>query len=154
MLSDDDDSSSTFMKPRPSRHNSDVNLASRALALEEGRIHRIGQGIRRDLVNAPDPADSRANAMPNASGAPATIASYVNDPHLQDLARKLENISGPELNTILDSGGWTEVMQKVGANMAELRQLQDLDPTGWEQFKESQMKARMNVGWRGGAAVE
>jgi len=154
MLSDEDEGSSNFMKPRFSRHNSDVNLASRALSLEEGRIHRLGQGIRRDIMNVPSPADSHGLSTPNAPGASATMSPQQTDPHLQDLARKLENISGPELSTILDSGGWTEVMQKVGANMEELRQLQELDPTGWEQFKESQMKARMNVGWRGGAAVE
>jgi len=152
--SDEDESGSNLMRPRSSRHNSDVNLASRALSLEEGRIHRLGQGIRRDIMNAPSPADSHGTSTPTVSGAPVAVPPQQTDPHLQDLARKLENISGPELNTILDSGGWTEVMTKVGANMEELRQLQELDPTGWEQFKESQMKARMNVGWRDGAAVE
>jgi len=154
LQSDEDEGSSNFMRPRASRHNSDVNLASRALSLEEGRIHRLGQGIRRDIMNAPSPGDSHGTSIPVVPGAPVAVPPQQTDPHLQDLARKLENISGPELNTILDSGGWTEVMQKVGANMEELRQLQELDPTGWEQFKESQMKARMNVGWRGGAAVE
>jgi hypothetical protein len=37
------------------------------------------------------------------------------------------------------------VLDKVGANLDDLRQLQELDPEGWEQFRDSHMKARMNV---------
>src|SRR4051794_27038930 len=32
------------------RHNSDVSLASRALSNEEGRMHRFGQRMRREVL--------------------------------------------------------------------------------------------------------
>ena len=33
-----------------SRHASDVSLAAKALTIEEGRVHRIGQKVKRDLL--------------------------------------------------------------------------------------------------------
>ncbi|KAK8154570.1 hypothetical protein IWX90DRAFT_58410 [Phyllosticta citrichinensis] len=38
-----------------SRHNSDVSLASRAQTLEEGRVHRMGQSVRRDVIRPGTP---------------------------------------------------------------------------------------------------
>jgi len=192
--SDDDDDDDEYddrprVAPHARRHNSDVNLASRALGLEEGRIHRLGQGIRRDIMNAPSPTADAHPTGTSGSGTekqplgadPTQPASNTTDrtttsisstspphapsrieeatplsPHLADLARKLENFSGPELRAIVDGegGGWNVVMERLGANIEELRQMQEADPVGWRQFQESQMKARANVGGDGqGAGV-
>ncbi|KAK4945089.1 Microtubules assembly and stabilization protein, partial [Elasticomyces elasticus] len=39
------------LRSRVHRSNSDVSLAGRALALEEGRVHRLGQKVRRDILS-------------------------------------------------------------------------------------------------------
>lgn len=55
------------------RSSSEVSLASRALSLEEGRIHRLGQRVRQDILRAPSPVKStpplsRSPAVPDANG--------------------------------------------------------------------------------------
>ena len=59
-------------------------------------------------------------------------------------ASRMADISGPELRVIVEKDGWEGVMEKMGANLEELQQLQMKDPVGWEQFKESQLAARAN----------
>ena len=46
---------------------------------------------------------------------------------------------------MVEQEGWENVLAKIGGNYGDLRRLQEQDPEGYEQFKESQMKARMNV---------
>lgn len=126
------------VRPKPERHNSDVSLASRALSLEEGRIHRLGQNLRREVLDSPNPS-----RPPTAHGE--------EDTRLEALGQRLESISGSDLKTMVQTDGWEEVLRKVGANIDDLRQLQEQDPIGWESFKESQMKARMNLDMEGSA---
>ena len=130
------------MQLRGSRKNSDVNIAARALGQEEGRFHRLGIGIRRDIMNASghdSPSRSGSVVEANAAGPQDT------DSHLSEMAQRLENLSGNEVKQIVDRDGWDGVMQKVHANLDDLRQLQESDPVGWEQFKESQLKAVANL---------
>jgi hypothetical protein len=120
------------------RKASDVSLASRALANEEGRIHRLGHKVRQDIIDVPV-AVQTSESDAHAEWAPGS--------HMADIASKVANISGPELRVLMDQeGGWDGVMEKLGANLEELQQLQMKDPQGWEQFKESQLKARANRG--------
>ena len=119
------------------RKASDVSLASRALAIEEGRIHRLGHKVRQDLIDVPvavQPLESDAHA----EWAPGS--------HMAEIASRMADLSGPELKVMVDQGGWEGVMEKMGANLEELQQLQMKDPQGWEQFKESQLTARANRG--------
>lgn len=145
LSNDSDIDDETLHPPRmPSRHNSDVGIASRALALEEGRIHRLGQKVRRDVLNAPS---SRPGSVSGPSGQEVHAqALEAIDPHLAELSDRLENLSGTELQGRLERDGWEGVLKSLGANYEELRQLQERDPVGWEQFKESQLKARANIG--------
>jgi hypothetical protein len=120
------------------RKASDVSLASRALAIEEGRIHRLGHKVRQDIIDVPV-AVQTSESDAHAEWAPGS--------HMAEIASKVANISGPELRVLMDQeGGWDGVMEKLGANLEELQQLQMKDPQGWEQFKESQLKARANRG--------
>ncbi|KAI5271491.1 RNI-like protein [Aureobasidium subglaciale] len=120
------------------RKASDVSLASRALSIEEGRIHRIGQKVRQDIIDVPIVAQT-SESDAHAEWAPGS--------HMADIASKLADMSGPELRVLVDQeDGWEGVMQTMGANLEELQQLQMKDPQGWEQFKESQLKARANRG--------
>ena len=126
-ISDDEDDD-VIVRP-PVRHGSEVSLAARALSLEEGRLHRLGQHLRRDIIDSPTMASAPESDK-------ARIAA---------LGARLEAISGDDLKNIVESDGWASVLQSLGANHDDLRSLQEQDPVGWEQFKESQMKARMNL---------
>jgi hypothetical protein len=45
---EDDDDDGVDLKRK--RHASEVSLAAKALTMEEGRVHRIGQKVKRDLI--------------------------------------------------------------------------------------------------------
>ncbi|KAI4741617.1 RNI-like protein [Aureobasidium sp. EXF-12298] len=119
------------------RKASDVSLASRALAIEEGRIHRLGHKVRQDLIDVPV-AVQTSESDAHAEWAPGS--------HMAEIASKMADLSGPELRVMVAHGGWEGVMEKMGANLEELQQLQMKDPQGWEQFKESQLITRANRG--------
>lgn len=130
--SDDEEAGDGSIKPGIQRHNSGVSLASRALALEEGHIHRLGQHLRRDVLNSPVP-----------STPPGT--QETDDERIRELGERLEAISGVELKEMVARQGWDEALKKVGMGYDDLRRLQEQDPVAWQQFRESQIKARMNV---------
>lgn len=135
------------------RHGSEVNLASRALALEEGRLHRLGQHLRREVLDSPTSSSFPAHhQLTTASGSSSQqqVAEDTEARRIKALGDKLDAISGAELKGIVESEGWERVLRKVGGNYDDLRKLQELDPAGWEQFRESQMKARINLRREGG----
>lgn len=147
-LEDDDP-----VHPNLLRRSSDVSLASRALALEEGRIHRLGSKVRQDLVTHHQQKTAASHHPP--TGSSPTFDEWAPGSHMAAVAQKMGDMSGPELKSIVATKGWEGVMQKLGANLEELRQMQMKDPVGWEQFKESQLKARANVGGvNGESAIE
>ncbi|KAK0941080.1 Microtubules assembly and stabilization protein [Friedmanniomyces endolithicus] len=111
------------------RHGSEVSLASRALSLEEGRLHRLGQHLRREIVDSP-----------TALTAPAPEKERI-----KKLGEKLEAISGAELRDAVQGEGWESVLRRVGGTFDDLRALQEQDPEGFRQFEESQRLARMNM---------
>jgi hypothetical protein len=135
---DVDDGEDDTVKPPMSRHNSDASLASRALTLEEGRLHRLGQSIRREIV---DSIPTTHTPLGDGVAPPPTAGQQ----RLEILKERLESTPGNELGPLVEKIGWKAVLDKVGANLDDLRQLQELDPEGWEQFRDSHMKARMNV---------
>ncbi|KAK5683427.1 Microtubules assembly and stabilization protein [Elasticomyces elasticus] len=128
-VSDDEDDLDQAIRPPSaiSRHGSEVGLASRALSLEEGRLHRLGQHLRREVIDSPA-----------AMTAPETE-------RIKKLGEKLEAISGAELKNVVENEGWESILRRVGGNYDDLRALQEQDPEGFEQFKESQRLARMNM---------
>ncbi|KAK4546873.1 hypothetical protein LTR36_001605 [Oleoguttula mirabilis] len=127
-ISDDEDLEEAAVKSHIPRHGSEVSLAGRALSLEEGNLHRLGQKIRREVIDSPAGATSPQSPI-------------------QDHARleALEAIPGSELKRMVEGEGWDNVLKKVGANHADLRRMQEQDPVGWALFHESQVKARMNL---------
>ncbi|TKA80752.1 hypothetical protein B0A55_02698 [Friedmanniomyces simplex] len=132
--SDDEDYDHAAIHPAANgkipRHGSEVSLASRALSLEEGRLHRLGQHLRREVIDSP-----------TALTAPAPETERI-----KKLGEKLEAISGAELRDVVQGeGGWESVLRRVGGNYDDLRALQEQDPEGFRQFEESQRLARMNM---------
>ncbi|KAM0720124.1 hypothetical protein Q7P37_004260 [Cladosporium fusiforme] len=141
----DVDEADDELKPPMSRHNSDASLASRALTLEEGRLHRLGQHLRREVVDLTpaSPGTPPVNGGGDSPAIPPTTESH--QQRLDVLKERLESTPGDELGPLVEKIGWKAVLEKVGANLEDLRALQEQDPEGWEQFRDSQLKARMNV---------
>lgn len=129
---DDEDEFDDGVRPAFSRHNSDVSLASRALSIEEGHLHRLGHRLRRSVVDSPVAAVEEDH-------------SPTEEVRMKAIKERIEGFSGPELKSMVEHNGWSVVLEKIGANFNDLRLLQEEDPQAWEQFKESQLKARLNL---------
>lgn len=123
------------IRPQLSRHNSDVSLASRALAQEEGQIHRFGQQFRRDILK-PESEDH----LHGTTGREETPR------HLQLLRAMVEGLGGEEIKESLLRKGNAGLLEELNDEASALRrQLMEQDPEGWEKFKESQEKAERNL---------
>ena len=116
-----------------SRHNSDVSLASRHLSQEEGRMHRFGQKVRRDIL--------KPQTQDYAHGRTGEEVEAV---HLQRLREKLEALDGHEIKDKVDQMGPDAVLKELGATADELLLLEKQDPEAFEKFKESQLTAQRN----------
>ena len=144
----DEEDEDTTPRPITSRHNSDVSLASRKLSKEEGRLHRIGQHMRREVVDSPRSAEAGPD-WPDWRH-PSWETKEEERARLRALGEQIEGISGVELEKILSGEGWGRVLEKVGATYDDLRALQEQDPEAWEAFRDAQLKARFNAGMEPG----
>lgn len=113
-----------------SRHNSDVSLASRALALEEGRMHRFGQHLRRDIL--------RPQSLDHAHG---TTGDEPEAEHLRVLRDRLEGLGGAEIKEKVDRLGPEAVLREIGASAEELALLEREDPVAFGRFREVGLRA-------------
>ncbi|KAF2432792.1 RNI-like protein [Tothia fuscella] len=101
---------------RLSRHNSDVSLAARALSIEEGHVHRMGQKVKRDVLST-------------ANGAVGVDEDPELEPvHMKVLRAKLEALKGEELRDSVISEGWEKAADSVSEKASVLRQLQRDNP--------------------------
>lgn len=128
-----------------SRHNSDVNLASRHMSLEEGRLHRFGHRVRTGLLNPSRPTSAHAD---DDSPHPAYISGSMDDyglpEHLRSLREIFQNYSGNEMRHMIEGVGWEKAFDSVVENAEELRNLERDDPAGFHLFKEAQIAALKN----------
>lgn len=127
-------------RPISPRRTSDVDLVSRAQRVEEGRLHRIGQTMRREVIDSPRNTQFGADVPWKEDERKQHEAE-----RLRRFGQQIEGLSGGELKSLIDKEGWDALMQKVGGNYADLRQLSEEDPEGWANFKEAFSKARMNL---------
>ncbi|KAF2278814.1 RNI-like protein [Westerdykella ornata] len=133
--SDDDEP-----KALRSRHNSDVSLASRALSLEEGRLHRLGHRVRTELLNASRPTSAHSDHA-NVSG---TMDDHDLPEHLLALRNKYLGYSGEELRVMTESVGWERAFDKIVENAAELKSMMHENPEEFRRFRETQIAALRN----------
>ncbi|KAF2470132.1 RNI-like protein [Lindgomyces ingoldianus] len=133
--SDDDEP-----KALRSRHNSDVSLASRALSLEEGRLHRLGHRVRTEILNASRPPTPHSDQA-NLSG---SLDHHELPDHLLALREKFQNYSGEELRAMTEDMGWEQAFDEIIANAEELRILERESPEEFRRFRESQIAALKN----------
>ncbi|KAG9241631.1 cell wall biogenesis protein-like protein Mhp1 [Calycina marina] len=109
------------VRPVISRHNSDVSLASKAFTEEEGRMHRFGQRLRRDLVY---PDDDATNGHPVQQG-----------PNIRLLRAMVEGICGEEVRRRLANESDDYVLEELNNEASDLKtQLIEQDPENWKIF--------------------
>jgi hypothetical protein len=120
----DDSETDEVIKAPISRRSSDISLASRQ-AQEEGRMHRIGQRMRRDLL--------RPQTLDYAHG---TTGEETEAEHLQLLRKKLENLGGEEIQETVQRLGPEGLYEAVGATAEELLQMQRGNPEGQKYLRD------------------
>ena len=94
-----DEGDDDAVKPSMSRHNSDASLASRALTLEEGRLHRLGHHLRREIVESSPVTSSSAIASEDDERPPRPAAGQQ---RLAILKERLESTPGNELGPLVE----------------------------------------------------
>lgn len=133
-----DDEEGSRIHPVLSRHNSDVSIASRALAQEEGRMHRFGQKVRRDILKPQ--GEEPDNNLPNQEHQVAEEPR-----HLQMLRSMMEGLEGEEIKERIAKHGEEKIMMELNSDASQFRQmLIDSDPEGFESFRLSMEAAQKN----------
>ncbi|KAH0848931.1 hypothetical protein AYO21_08737 [Fonsecaea monophora] len=119
-----------------SRTSSNTSLAAKAFTDEEGRMHRFGQSIRREVLK-PTGLD---DALHGSS------VTDLDPPHLAALRAKLDEIHGEDIRYKVEKEGADNVVRELGLNAQELLMLREKDPEGFNAFRESQLAAQINAG--------
>ena len=109
---EDDLDSSTALKPALARNPSDHSLATRQDA-EEGRMHRFGQRVRREML-PPEMLDY----------AHGTTGEENEPEHMRELRNKLEALDGKQIQKRVEEIGPEEVIKEIGATKEELLELE------------------------------
>lgn len=123
---DIDENTTPLIRPASvSRRNSSPNLASRQ-AQEEGRMHRFGQRVKRDILR-PE----------NEDYAHGTTGTEPQAQYLQDLRRRLEVFEGGEIKERVERLGPETVFHMIGATAEELSAWERGNPEGFERIKEA-----------------
>lgn len=123
-LLEDETVLSPFIRPASlPRRPSSPSLAARQ-AQEEGRMHRFGQRVKRDILR-PETEDY----------AHGTTGTEVEAEYLQDLRRRLESLEGPEIKDKIESLGPEVVFDAIGTTAEELAQLEKSNPPEFERVK-------------------
>lgn len=137
-----------------SRTPSNTSLASKALTHEEGRMHRFGQSVRREIAlahNTPTADDDNPN-----SNSQTTLTMTTDEERsaeasrLRDLQERLANMRGEEIAQFREhcySEGVDKALKYLGVTAQELLEMERSDPEAFERFRESQVAARFNAGF-------
>lgn len=112
------------------RHGSDASLASRQ-AQEEGRMHKFGQRIRRDIF--------RPETLDYAHG---TTGQQFEANHIKALRSRLQDLKGEEIRNKLHTLGPDALFEAIGATAEELRALEKDDP---EEFSIARLAMQSNI---------
>jgi hypothetical protein len=116
------------------RSGSNTSLHSRAMTSEEGHVHRMGQNLRRDLLN---PAlEKSAEALPQPS----------DNSHIVVLQERLEQMRGDQIRSRIENVGLEEALKEIGISVEDLWTIHNQDAEYFQQFKESQIAAQINAG--------
>ncbi|KAF2262844.1 RNI-like protein [Lojkania enalia] len=127
-----------------SRHNSDVSLASRALSLEEGRLHRLGQRVRTEILNASRPSSSQSNQENLSGSSTGSLTADAKPDAILDFNAKWKDKSGEELRSMAEKVGIEKAFDAVIENVEELKNLAERDGEDFRAWKEAQITTLRN----------
>lgn len=96
------------------RTPSNTSLASRAFTEEEGRMHRFGQSMRREVLKPTGTDDYEHGTSIDDTPEPAYIAA---------LRARLETFRGEEIRQKVEQEGVDNVIRRLGINAQELMML-------------------------------
>ena len=105
---------------------------------EEGRVHRMGQGLRREFLK-----EDNSNGTLDQNEAA----------RMKLIKERLDRLDGEELKERCLRDGVPKVLEEMGMNARELAVFEREDPEGFAVFRESQEMASFNAGIGGGSAV-
>jgi hypothetical protein len=129
-LTDEDEDAGILL----AHHNSDVSSASRALSNEEGRMHRFGQRVRREVF--------RPQTLDHEHG---TTGEEEETQQIMALRSKLEAIKGEEIKDKVETMGAEAVIRELSTDVERLHSLARQDPEAFEQFRAAQLMAEHNL---------
>lgn len=133
-----------------SRTSSNTSLASRALTHEEGRMHRYGQSVRREIALAHNPTtDDDDGTFPTTTSATMTTdEARTEASRLKALQERISNMRGEEIAHFHEKcnvDGVEKALVDLGVTAQELLAMERSDPEAFERFRESQVAARINM---------
>lgn len=138
------------------RTPSNTSLASKALTHEEGRMHRYGQSVRREIALANNPTVIDGSAALNhttttmASSSPLSSDEASREAsRLRALQERIGNMRGEEIAQFHEKcshDGVEKALRDLGVTAQELLEMERSDPEAFEKFRESQEAARINAG--------
>ncbi|PYH98562.1 cell wall biogenesis protein Mhp1 [Aspergillus ellipticus CBS 707.79] len=127
---------------RLSRASSITSLHSRAMTSEEGHVHRLGQGIRRDFLS---PSFDRADDdLPSFS---------FDESHMAALRDKLDRLHEDQTRPPFESVGTDKAFEDLGTTVEELFAARKHDTESFERFRQSQIAAQINSGKRSSSTI-
>ncbi|PWY77470.1 cell wall biogenesis protein Mhp1 [Aspergillus heteromorphus CBS 117.55] len=127
---------------RLSRASSVTSLHSRAMTSEEGHIHRLGQGIRRDFLS------------PSFDQTDDDFASYsFDESHMAALRDKLDRLQEDQTRPPFESVGSDKAFEDLGTTVEELFATRKHDTETFERFRQSQIAAQINSGKRSSSTM-
>lgn len=118
------------------RSNSNTSLAAKAYTNEEGRMHRFGQDIRREII--------RQHEIEGELSSDEEVDAQ----HLAEVRQRFDDFKGEEIRSRVREEGPDSVLKSLGLNAKELLLLQKEDPDGFAVFRDSQIAAQINSGRR------
>ena len=117
------------------RRESDISLAVKAQTEEEGRMLRLGQQWRRDVLH-----------RENGDHVEAAKETKETALHLQLLRAMVDGLDGDEIKQRVLAAGPEVILHDTSEEAVELRkQLIEMDPEGWRNMKEAQEAADHNT---------
>lgn len=120
---------------RLSRASSNTSLHSRALTSEEGRVHRFGQHVRREILGPEFGASEDYGTPPKFEDTNTTAAE-----------ERLERLRGDEIRARIALVGVDKALEELDFSVEEMWVLKKQDPEAFERLRESQIAAQINAG--------
>jgi hypothetical protein len=116
---------------RISRPSSDISLASRAQAKEEGHVHRASQRLKREILPAAGLSDAVTLGLTDPVREPE---------HLKIVKARLEAMSSDEWLELVRGEGWEQAAKHTIDKAEFLRDLEQTDPAELRRIRDLMIK--------------